>query len=119
VKFLLDVCVSSRMLTQFLIAEGHDVVSAMTIDPRASDKRLLEHALQADCVLLTEDKDFGELAFVQGVPHGPVVRLVELSVQGQVEAMRELLNSYTGELTGPVILTASRGRIRVRRRDRS
>ena len=61
-KFLLDVCVSSRSLTAFLVALGHDVVSALAIDPSASDEHLLALALQDDRVLLTEDKDFGDAA---------------------------------------------------------
>jgi predicted nuclease of predicted toxin-antitoxin system len=116
-KFLLDVCVSSRSLTAFLIAQRHDVISAIAIDPRASDVTLIEHALREDRVLITEDKDFGELIFVQGNPHGPLVRLVKLSVDEQVEAVRELLETHPADLTGAVIITISRGRIRIRRRN--
>ena len=115
-KFLLDVCVSSRSLTEFLIAQGHDVVSAIAIDPRMSDDRLLEVALREDRVLVTEDKDFGEIMFVQEHPHGPLVRLVELSVDEQVQAIGELLERYAHELSGPVVVTISSGRIRIRRR---
>jgi predicted nuclease of predicted toxin-antitoxin system len=116
VKFLLDVCVSSRTLTAFLLAQGHDILSALAIDPRASDERLLELAMSDGRVLVTEDNDFGELVFVQGLPHGPLVRLVELSVDEQVRAMDELLGGYSHELSGPVIVTIARGRIRIRRR---
>jgi predicted nuclease of predicted toxin-antitoxin system len=117
VKFLLDVCVSSRSLTTFLYAHGHDVVSAISIDPRASDERLLEFALREDRVLDTEDKDFGELLFVQRRPHGPLVRMAELSVDEQVQAIGEWLEQHSHELAGPVIVTIARGRIRIRRRD--
>jgi predicted nuclease of predicted toxin-antitoxin system len=65
VKFLLDVCVSSRSLQAYLAGQGHDVLSALAVDPRASDERLLAIALQDDRVLLTEDRDFGELIFVR------------------------------------------------------
>lgn len=114
-RFLLDVCVSSRSLVDFLVAEGHDVASALAIDPSASDERLLALAFQDDRVLITEDKDFGELVFVQGRPHGPLVRVVELSVDEQVRAIGELLDQRLGELTGSVIVTITRGRIRIRR----
>ena len=40
-KFLLDVCVSSRSLNAFLVMQGHDVLSALAIDPKASDERLM------------------------------------------------------------------------------
>jgi hypothetical protein len=44
---------------------SYDVMSAMAIDPKASDDRLLLFALEDERVLLTEDRDFGELAFVR------------------------------------------------------
>lgn len=115
-KFLLDVCVSSRSLDTFLVGRGHDVVSAASIDPRASDQRLLEVALAQGRILVTEDKDFGELAFVRQFPHGPIVRLVELTVDAQVNALGELLDRHADVLVGPVMITITRGRVRIRLR---
>lgn len=114
-KFLLDVCVSSRSLQAFLNANGHDVRSALAIDPKSSDERLMAAALQDERILVTEDKDFGELIFVRKLPHGPIVRLVELTVDEQVQGVAELLEHRSAELTGAVIVTVTRGRIRVRR----
>jgi len=114
-KFLLDVCVSSRSLEAFLVAQGHDVQSAVAVDPKASDERLMAMALQDERVLVAEDKDFGELVFVRKLPHGPILRLVELTVDEQVSGMAELLEHHVAELTGPVIITVTRGRIRIRR----
>ena len=108
--------VSSRSLTEYLVAQGHDVVSAYSIDPRVSDDRLLKVALDDDRALVTEDKDFGELVFVQNRPHGPVIRVVDLTVDEQVQAMGELLEQHAHELTGAVIVTITRGRVRIRRR---
>jgi predicted nuclease of predicted toxin-antitoxin system len=115
VKFLLDVCASSRSLDAFLKGQGHDVLSALAIDPKADDEVLMAHALHDDRVLVTEDKDFGELVFVRGLPHGPLVRLVEMTVDQQVAAIAELLEHHAAELTGRVIVTLTRGRIRIRR----
>lgn len=92
------------------------MVSALSIDPRASDERLLETALREDRVLVTQDKDFGELVFVQGHPHGPVVRMVEFTVDEQVHAIGELLEHHAHELDGQVIVTIAHDRIRIRRR---
>jgi len=115
VKFLLDVCVSSRSLEAFLLGEGHEVVSALAVDPRASDQQLMELAFREDRVLVTEDKDFGALVFVWHLQHGPIVRVVELTVDEQVRALRELLDQHAAELYGPVIVTVTRGRVRIRR----
>jgi predicted nuclease of predicted toxin-antitoxin system len=116
VKFLLDVCVSSRALTRYLLDQAHDVVLALNIDPKASDERLLAYAHQEGRVLLTEDKDLGELVFVMNLPHGPIVRLVELSVDEQVNAIGEFLDHRSQELSGQVMVTIARGHVRVRRR---
>lgn len=114
-KFLLDVCVSSRSLQAFLVGLGHDALSALAIDPKASDEQLLAFALQDDRVLITEDKDFGELVFVRKLPHGPIVRLVELTVDEQVRGIDELLEHHAAELNRGVVVTVTRGRIRIRR----
>ena len=114
-RFLLDVCVSSRALRMFLAEQGHDVLLATAIDPRASDERLMDTAFHEQRVLLTEDKDFGELAFVRRLSHGPIIRLVGLTVNQQVEAVGELVERLSDELSGSVIVTITRDRIRVRR----
>ena len=114
-KFLLDVCVSSRSLQAFLVGLGHDTLSVLAIDPRASDSQVLMLALQEDRVLVTEDKDFGELVFVRKLPHGPIVRLVELTVDEQVRGMDELLEQHAAALVGVVVVTVTRARIRIRR----
>ncbi len=113
-RFLLDVCVSSRSLTSFLQTEGHDVVSALSIDPKSTDEELLRIAFQDDRILITEDKDFGELVFVQRLPHGPIVRVVELSVEQQIHAIADLLSQHSDTLKGPMIVTLTHGRIRIR-----
>lgn len=66
-------------------------------------------------VLVTEDKDFGELVFVRRLAHGPIVRLVELTVEDQANAMGELVEHHAADLTGQTIVTDTRGRIRIRR----
>ena len=72
-KFLLDECVTSRSLEAFLEEAGHDVLRAAAIDPRASDEHLLALAFHHGRVLVTADKDFGELVFVRNMLHAPVV----------------------------------------------
>ncbi len=57
---------------------GHDVSSAVDVAPRASDDELLAMALAQQRVLITEDKDFGELVFVRRLPHPCVIRLTEM-----------------------------------------
>jgi predicted nuclease of predicted toxin-antitoxin system len=44
-----------------LRAAGHDIVEVGAVARQALDDRVIEMALQDHRVLLTEDKDFGEL----------------------------------------------------------
>lgn len=114
-KFLLDVCSSSRLLEAFLLGRGDDVVSVFAVDPKASDEEVMNEALREGRVLITEDKDYGELLFVRRLPHGPIIRLIELAVDEQVQALGDFLDQRASELQGRVLVTISRTRVRVRR----
>ncbi len=47
---------------------GHDVFWVRTEMGGATDERVLAHAVSEDRILLTFDKDFGDLAFQAGLP---------------------------------------------------
>ena len=51
-----------------LRAEGHDVIWIRTEYPGATDQEVLQLAQTENRVLLTMDKDFGELAFRSRLP---------------------------------------------------
>ena len=68
-KFLLDVCAASRSMQTTLTALGHDVMSAVEHAPWVTDEELLVLAWVEEQILITEDKDFGELVFVRRLPH--------------------------------------------------
>ncbi|MCY3997320.1 MAG: DUF5615 family PIN-like protein [Rhodobacter sp.] len=68
-KFLLDVCVASRVLSDTLARLGHDVLSARDGLADASDQTPLDVAYREGRVLVTEDKDFGEPVFALRLPY--------------------------------------------------
>jgi predicted nuclease of predicted toxin-antitoxin system len=113
-KFLLDVCASSRALRTLLSDLGHDVLSALDRDPRASDEALLALAMQEARVLVTEDKDFGELVFVHRLPHPCIIRFVDMHVEEKIAAMRELLERHADAIRDGAFIVVTRRRIRIR-----
>ncbi|MCI0626077.1 MAG: DUF5615 family PIN-like protein [Acidobacteria bacterium] len=113
-KFLLDVCTSSRSLREMLAESGHDVTLVSDIDPRASDEVILDLALRQASVLITEDKDFGELVFVRRMRHPGIIRFVEMRVDDQVAAMRELLEKYLSALEQGALVVVTKDRVRIR-----
>jgi predicted nuclease of predicted toxin-antitoxin system len=61
-RWLADECVSAR-LVELLRAAGHDVAYVIEESPSTHDADVLEWALRDGRLVLTEDKDFGELIF--------------------------------------------------------
>lgn len=113
-RFLLDACAAARTLERALTALGHDVRSARGEHARTSDEALLALAYEEDRVLVTEDKDFGELVYLRGLPHPCVVRLVGLRVGERIDALRDLVERHESALQGGAIVVVTRKRVRIR-----
>ena len=113
-RFLIDRC-AGRRLAEWLRNCGHDVVEAQTLGPDPGDKALLEVAESENRVLITMDKDFGELIYLHGVPHAGLIRLSDVRVARRIELVEELTNQYREALEGRAIVTVQGGRVRISR----
>jgi predicted nuclease of predicted toxin-antitoxin system len=69
-----------------LRSRGHDVAWVRTDAPGSSDRQVLDRAVAEGRLLLTFDKDFGELAFRAGLPasSGVVLFRIRLASPSQV-----------------------------------
>jgi predicted nuclease of predicted toxin-antitoxin system len=63
-KLLADESIESAV-ERVLRDEGHDLVSIAEENPGAEDRNVLARATREGRILLTNDKDFAELAFLQ------------------------------------------------------
>lgn len=66
--------------------EGHDVAWIRADAPGSSDEVVLARAQAEDRILMTFDKDFGELAFRRGLPASSGVILFRVETQGSAQA---------------------------------
>jgi predicted nuclease of predicted toxin-antitoxin system len=57
---------------------GHDVRWMGETDPDPGDEEIMHKAYEAGCVLITLDKDFGELAIGYGGPRRRIIRPVNI-----------------------------------------
>ena len=113
-RFLIDVSAASRAFQDALISCGHDVLSAVDIDPALDDQTLLATANAERRIMLTEDKDFGELIFARGLPHRGVIRFSDMNDEGKIAAMNELINEHSAILlTGNAIVVATPNGLRI------
>jgi predicted nuclease of predicted toxin-antitoxin system len=112
-RVLLDTCVWGGV-RKALSEAGHDVLWAgdWPVDP--GDEEVLERAHLEGRLLVTLDKDFGELAVVHRMPHHGILRLVALSTSQQVEMCLAVLAKYASQLEAGAIVTADARRIRLR-----
>ena len=94
---------------------GHDVLSALEVAPRASDDELLAMALAEQRVLITEDKDFGELVFVRRLPHPCIIRFTDMPAAEKVAAMLDLIEFDQEAMQEGSMIVVTRNRVRIRR----
>ncbi len=112
-KLLLDTCVWGGA-TQTLAASGHDVVWTGDWSEDPGDEEILAKAHNEGRILVTLDKDFGELAIVKGKPHSGILRLVNLSARQQGIVCLRVIEAYGQVLQSGAIITVEPGRIRIR-----
>ena len=112
-RVLLGSCVWGGACAR-LRAAGHDDVWAGDWEEDPGDEGILARAYAENRIVVTLDKDFGELAIVQGRRHRGIVRVVNFSAEQQATICLSVLARYAAELMKGAIVTAERNRVRVR-----
>jgi len=104
-----------RAVVERLRQDGHDVVWIAELAPSIADDEVLREANDRDALLLTADKDFGELVYRQGRVHGGVVlmRLSGLANATKAENVAEVFRDRAAELPG-AFTVLSPGAVRIR-----
>jgi predicted nuclease of predicted toxin-antitoxin system len=113
VKVLLDSCVAGKS-ADLVRQAGHDVTWSGDWPSDPGDDEILKRAVAEGRVLVTIDKDFGELVVVQGLVHAGLIRLVGFRAGDQGATIIRLLATYESELAASAMLTAEPWRVRVR-----
>ena len=95
-KLLIDESVD-RPIIDRLIDDGYDVLSIADVDPGITDAEVLQRANELFALLVTADKDFGELVFQRNsdASSGVVlIRLSGLSAQRKAEIVIKAFREY-------------------------
>lgn len=113
-KFVVDESTGQSVVDE-LRRLGHDVTSVQEIFPGLDDPPILDIAVNEDRIVITNDKDFGELVYRSGLPHAGVVlfRLQDESAANRVRMMREALRSCGDKLEDNFVVVSER-KIRIR-----
>jgi predicted nuclease of predicted toxin-antitoxin system len=113
-RFLADENVS-RLVIERLRGRGFEVISIGDTRSGATDKDVLETANGQGCILITEDRDFGELVIRQrlSVLGLILLELDRLSNAAEADLVLEVVSLHGDKLLGNlVVIEPTRVRVR-------
>jgi predicted nuclease of predicted toxin-antitoxin system len=87
-------------VVQRLRSDGHEVLYVAEMDPGISDEKVLAVANERNTLLLTADKDFGELVYrLHRISAGVLLmRLAGLSPASKAELVSSVVRGHGGQL---------------------
>lgn len=89
--------------------EGHDVLYVLEMQPGTPDELVLKNAFRESRILLTEDKDFGELVYRLKKPAAGIV-LIRILVEERRRKwprVKKLIEAYGDRLQGNFIIVGA------------
>jgi predicted nuclease of predicted toxin-antitoxin system len=94
-RFLADVNVE-RAIVDLLIQKGYDVKWIPDYDCEIEDEKLIELMNSEDRILITNDKDFGELTFLQKTASRGIIliRVPGQNVAEKVQLISKLITEH-------------------------
>ena len=104
-----------RRLVRLLRDDGHDVtVVGVDYPPGLPDEEILAIGRREGRILLTNDRDFGELVVSRGLQHAGIVylRMRETTAEGKWQRLRQVLMDHADDLHRFLVVTE--GAVRVR-----
>jgi predicted nuclease of predicted toxin-antitoxin system len=113
-RFLIDASSDAR-LVPYLQSLGHDVTRVGTDYPRdLPDPDILSRAHAEGRILITDDRDFGELVFRYRQAHDGVIylRLSSTQITLRLARLAAVLEAYPKGITEFLVVTAERIRPR-------
>jgi predicted nuclease of predicted toxin-antitoxin system len=113
-KLLLDENIGSQV-ADALSGQGYNVKSVFVDMRGATDEKVLEAAVREERVVVTLEKDFGQLVFHSSKQHVGVLflRLRIESTENIIHVLLDVLDGYGGKLQGK-FTTATEYSIRIR-----
>ena len=98
-KFIVDVGVG-KQVEKYLKSSGYDTVAVRDIDPRMSDRDIVVLAAKEGRIIITMDKDFGELVYHSLMNHKGVLllRLDDATGIEKTQILEKIIKEYSHQL---------------------
>jgi predicted nuclease of predicted toxin-antitoxin system len=114
VNVLVDVS-AGRTIADLIRSLGHDTAFVRDRDPAMADADILAWAVAEGRLVVTMDKDFGDLVYRSGQPHAGVLllRLEAARTAEKVRVVTDILAAHAADLPGHFSVYQN-GRLRIR-----
>lgn len=114
-RFIVDECTGNEV-AKWLRSNNFEVFSVFAEERGADDEWIIEKALKENYVIITNDKDFGELVYRKGKGHRGVIflRLKNESLENKINVIRKTLERLGSEVNDNFIV-ASEDFVRISR----
>jgi len=105
-----------KPIVDWLREEGHDVIYIAEEAPSIKDEKIIQLALKENRILITNDKDFGELVFHYGnITSGIIlIRSKDKRFQKKLELVKQVLKEIKNKISGNFIVVNENG-IRIKK----
>lgn len=99
IKFLVDTGVGKKT-EDWLRNNGYDSTSVRDINPGAKDSEILKIAVSENRMVITMDKDFGELVYNSAMDHAGVLilRLEDADGDEKIGIIKKILISHSEKI---------------------
>jgi predicted nuclease of predicted toxin-antitoxin system len=113
IKFIADVNIE-KVIVDLLLENGYNVKWIPDYDCEILDADLLNMANTEKRILVTNDKDFGELTFLQKKLSTGIIliRVKGQKPQNKIKVMKKLLQNYSDKLLHHFVVV-TKGKIRI------
>ena len=113
-RFIVDES-TGMAVVGYLRESGHDVLAVGEAMPQANDAQILDTAGKEERILITNDKDFGELVYRTGQSHFGVLllRLQDEGSANRVRMIKSVIDTYADQLVGHFVVATEKA-VRIR-----
>lgn len=111
-KFLLDSCIS-YFAVKDLRENNYQTFWVPESGKDPGDEEIIRKAFNEELVLVTADKDFGELVFLKGMDAPTIIRLVNIPAKSQGLLLLQVIELYKKDIEEKSIITVDKYRVRI------
>ena len=115
-RFIVDEC-TGPTVSIWLAEQGYDVYSVSLRSPGWKDVQILAKANEEKRIIITNDRDFGELIYKFHQVHKGVIflRLGDETVANKIAVLQRLFNLYSSSITNEAYITVTEESVRIKR----